>query len=70
MSIAVSRLSIIIGVDAKGNMVNQLHVATPDKTLHVEPGKHATIRSTAGGRVRIAEVPLGALGWEYDPLPE
>lgn len=67
----VSRLAIFIGVDANGQVVQQLHMPAENKTIEVEPGKYATITvKQTEDKVRVAEIPLGGLGWEYDPLPE
>jgi hypothetical protein len=58
---------ITVGIDAKGQPVSNLHTAGENKKLFVEPGQFARIVVTSpDGKARTAEIPIGALGWEYD----
>lgn len=61
---------ITVGVNTEGQAVSQTHVATDNKKLFVLPGEFARIEVTlADGKVRTAEIPIGAMGWEYDVIP-
>lgn len=65
----VSHISIGVGFDDKGQVLRQNHFANAAKKLFIEPGKFAVIEFTdIKGKVSVAEVPIGALGWEYEPL--
>jgi hypothetical protein len=63
----VSRLMITVGIDAKGSArLEPAYRGREQKALCRTRPVRADRVTSPDGKVRTAEIPIGALGWEYD----
>jgi hypothetical protein len=66
--IPVKKMTIFLGLDARGQMMGQQMSATETTKMFVIPGRMSIVEVTNANSKTVKETPIGPFGWEYTTL--